>query len=307
MIATPKRRALRVAIGLACLGVAAALLSGSVSHAAASARSVSDERVQRSVAFLLAQQNTDGGFGEPGAASDPALTSWVTLALDAAGVEPGPLRRGGASLASYLLAQSPGEVTELELHVLARAASGLDASGPGARLRAEIRRGGRIGPRLNSTIWGIIALRAAKERVPKKVVRYLRRSQHASGGFSWAAGGPPDTNDTAAAIQALRAVGIARSAKPIRRAFRYLAASRRGSGGFPLTPGSAADAQSTGWVLQAYASTGRPGPAKSRRYLVRLQRADGRFVYRRGRALTPVWVTAQALPGLLQAAFPPGR
>lgn len=304
---TPRfgRRLFVIAAGVVCAGALSLSAGGPAASGAVAASAVSEERVQRSVAFLLSQQNADGGFGEPGAPSDPALTSWVTLALESTGIEPGSLRRGGDSLAQYLLRQSPADVTELELHLLARAASGLDTSRLGERLRAEIRRGGRIGPRLNSTIWGMLALRAARLPVPKKVVRYVRRNQHAGGGFSWIAGGPADTNDTAAAIQALRAVGVGVSAKPIKRAFRYLTAARRGSGGYPLNPGAAADAQSTGWVLQAYAATGRAGPAKSRRYLVRLQQADGRIVYRRGRAITPVWVTAQALPGLVRSAFPP--
>lgn len=301
-------RALLCAILLACLALSAGLgLSAgvSVAHGAVAAQAVSEERVARAVAFLLSQQNVDGGFGEPGEASDPTLAAWVTLALDAADVNAGPRRRGGDTLAAYLARQRPTDVTALELHVLASAAIGLDTSRLGAQLQREVRRAGRIGPRLNSTIWGILALRAARLPVPKKVVRYVRRSQHANGGFSWIAGGPPDTNDTAAAIQALRAVGVKRTAKPIQRAFRYLALARRGSGGFPLTPGRAADAQSTGWVLQAFAATGRAGPAKSRRFLARLQQSDGRFVYRRGRVITPTWVTAQALPGLLQSAFPP--
>ena len=107
---------------------------------------------------------------------------------------------------------------------------------------------GRIGPALNSTIWGILALRSAGEPVPKATVRFLKRSQDASGGFSWFPGGPPDTNDTAAAIQALRAVGVPARAKIIRRAIRYLSKLRHGSGGFPLAESGRPDGQSTAWV-----------------------------------------------------------
>ncbi len=276
-------------------------------QAVTSAQTVSGERVNRAVNYLRAQQNTDGGFGEAGERSDPTLTAWVTLALDAAGLDVGRLERGGATLAAYLARQAPTDVTGLELQLLARSAAGVESSALATALVKEIRPSGRIGSRLNSTIWGILALGSARLAVPKKVVRYVRRNQHKSGGFSWIARGPVDTNDTAAAIQALRSVGVGSNSKPIKRAFRFLASTRRNSGGFPLSQGGVADAQSTGWVLQAYAATGRAGPSKSRRFLVRLQQDDGRLVYRRGRAITPVWVTAQALPGLLRSAFPPGR
>ena len=285
---------------LILLGVALAL---ALAASASAAPLVAEERVERAVEFLRSAQNFDGGFGEPGEPSDPALSAWVALALEAGGVEAAPLRRGGATLASYLAHQEPVEVTDLELQILARVALGLDATLLVERLRNEIGPRGRIGPRLNSTIWGVLALRAAGERVPRQVVRYLVRSAHRSGGFSFAAKGPPDTNDTAAAIQALRAAGVRADARVIRRAFRYLERSRARGGGYPLIPGKPADAQSTGWVLQAYASAGRKAPRKALRFLVRLQRPDGRFNYRPRRELTPVWASAQALPGLVGRAF----
>lgn len=291
----------RLRAGLAVVAVAlAAAVSGSPAPAASS---VAVERIDRAVAFLTSNQNADGGFGEAGAASDPTLSAWVALALDSAEIDAAALRRGPTTLGSYLERQTPELATDIELHLLARAALGLDTAALIADLKAELRPSGRIGPRLNSTIWGILALRAAGEPVPTSARRYLRRNQDRSGGFSFAANGPPDTNDTAAAIQALRASGVRAKAKPIRRAFRYLRAARKSSGGYPLAPGKAADVQSTGWTLQAYASAGKAAPARSRRFLVRLQQADGSLLYRKRQALTPMWVTAQALPGLLGAPF----
>jgi len=282
------------------VALVAALAGASVASAAPS---VAEERVERAVAFLSSNQNADGGFGEAGASSDATLSAWVALALESAGVEAAPLRRGSTTLGAYLERQSPELTTDIELHLLARARLGLNTGPLAAALKAEIRPSGRIGPRLNSTIWGVLALRAAGERVPKSVTRYLRRSQDRSGGFSFAVNGPPDTNDTAAAIQALRAAGLGARARPIKRAFRYLAAARKTSGGYPLVPGKSADAQSTGWVLQAYAAAERRGSARSRRFLVRLQQTNGSLHYRRKQLLTPVWVTAQALPGLLGVPF----
>ncbi len=286
------------------IGALAALVLLMLAGTASGATSVAEERIERAVTFLSSHQNVDGGFGEPGAAaSDPTLSAWVALALDAADVDPAQLRRGGATLGTYLEQQSPEEATDIELQLLARVALGLETVPLVVALHDEIRVGGRIGPRLNSTIWGVLALHAAGEPVPRKAVRYIRRNQDRRGGFSFAAKGPPDTNDTAAAIQALRAAGIGPRAKPIKRAFRYLARTRRSAGGLPLVPGKAPDAQSTGWALQAYAAAGRKAPKRDRRFLVRLQRADGSVRYRKKQSITPVWVTAQALPGLLAAPF----
>ena len=271
-----------------------------------SVAAVATERIDRAVAFLGDNQRTDGGFGEAGGASDPTLSAWVALALDAAGADAASLRRGGLTLGAYLERQTPTAATDIELQLLARAALGLDTAPLATALRAQIRASGRIGPRLNSTIWGILALRAAGKPVPRRVVRYLRRQQDRSGGFSFVAKGPPDTNDTAAAVQALRAAGVGANARAIRRALRYLAAARKRSGGYPLAPGKTPDAQSTGWAMQAYAAVGRSAPTRSRRFLVRLQQPDGSINYRRKQSVTPVWVTAQALPGLLGASFVTG-
>src|SRR5207244_1075354 len=79
---------------------------------------------------------------------------------------------------------------------------------PGAllvRIQSAERPNGAIGPGNNSTAWGILALRQAGERAPKPAVRYLIRHQARSGGFAWNPGGQPDSNDTAAAVEALRA------------------------------------------------------------------------------------------------------
>ena len=288
--------------GVAATAVALAIAVGGLWVVSATA-AVAEDRIKRAAAFLVSSQNADGGFGEAGFPSDPTLSAWVALALSSADVDAASLRKSGTTLAAYLERQSPELTTDIELHLLARVGLGLDTRALVASLRSEIRPSGRIGPRLNSTIWGILALHAAGETVPKKTVRYVRRNQDRGGGFSFAAKGPPDTNDTAAAIQALRAAGVGANAKPIRRALRYLASARKRSGGFPLVPGKAADAQSTGWVMQAYASAGKPAPRRSPRFLVRLQQADGSLLYRNRQELTPVWVTAQALPGLTGRFF----
>ena len=59
-------------------------------HAAAGA-------VSRAVGFLRRQQNRDGGFpSQPGMSSNAQSTAWAIQGLDAAGVSPATLHRGGA-------------------------------------------------------------------------------------------------------------------------------------------------------------------------------------------------------------------
>ena len=169
-------------------------------------------------------------------------------------------------------------------------------------MRAALRPNGTIGPTINSTVWGIIALRAAGERAPTQAVRYLLARQTRAGGWSWAAGAAPDSNDTAAAVQALRAAGL--RGAPIRRALGYLRRLQNRDGGFELSDGRGSDVQSTAWAIQAFLAAGqRPGQA-AYRYLARMRRADGSYRYSARYAATPVWVTAQALTALAGKPLP---
>lgn len=252
------------------------------------------------VRFLRAQQNADGGFGEPGKPSDVGLTAWAGLGLRATGRSP---RRPDAA-ADFLVGRVDRSLTDLELRILA-----LDALGRGTGLLAERvadtrRASGRIGSTVNSTIWGVLALRAAGRPAGRTTVRYLLRQQRANGGWAWSESGAPDSNDTAAAVQALRAAGVRPGARSIRRAVRFLRRHQNRDGGFELTRGRGSDAQSTAWAIQAIvAARQRPGRAAFR-YLRRLQRPNGSFRYSRRHAVTPVWVTSQVLPALARRPYP---
>ena len=115
-------------------------------------------------------------------------------------------------------------------------------------------------------------------------------------------GTAPDSNDTAVAVQALRAAGV--RGKPISRALAYLRKLQAPSGGFRLTAGREADAQSTAFAIQAFVAAGTKPSSKALTFLSRLRRPDGSFRYSRSYATTPVWVTAQVLPALLKKPFP---
>ena len=256
----------------------------------------------RGASYLLARQQSDGGFAEPGASSSAGLTAWTVLGLKASGKAPAKLQ----AAADYL-AQTPApQATDLELKLLAQAALGRDVSKLADEIEQLRRPGGRIGPALNSTYWGVLALRAAGRRPAKATVRYILRAQRKSGGWSWSPRAAADAGDTAAAIQALRAAGTNAPSAPITRAVRYLRRCQNKDGGFAVSPGADSDAQSTAWAIQALVAA-RKDPGKPPfRYLKRLQRSDGSFRFSARYSTTPTWVTAQVLCALAGKPFPLG-
>ncbi len=247
--------------------------------------------------FVASHQQADGGFAESGQSSDANLTAWAVLGLSAAGKAP------ARSPADYLAGASSTTANDVALRILALRALGRDTSSMVAQLESMRGGGGRIGTLVNSTIWGVLALRSAG-RPAGASIRYLKRAQRPNGGWSWYPHGAADSNDTAAAIQALRAAGSGSRTSAIKRGLAYLRRLQRPDGGFALTPGRASDAQSTAWAIQAFLSAGRQPSARAFRYLASLRRADGSYRYSKRYAVTPVWVTSQVLPALARKPFP---
>jgi prenyltransferase/squalene oxidase-like repeat protein len=247
-------------------------------------------------AFVTSHQQADGGFAEAGSQSTPGLTAWSTFGLRAAGRSPG-------KAGDYLVAHERElpTATDIELVLIAEAALGRVSEPLYARFAALVRPDGRIGPAINSTAWGILAY-AQVGRPVKLRVRYLLRQQQRSGGWSWIAGGAPDSNDTAAVIQALRARGV--RGRPIARGIAYLRRLQNTDGGFELTAGRGSDAQSTAWAIQAFVAARLKPPAKAFRYLAGLRRPDGSYRYSKRYGATPVWVTSQVLVALARKPFP---
>jgi Prenyltransferase and squalene oxidase repeat/Squalene-hopene cyclase C-terminal domain len=237
--------------------------------------------------FVLAHQQPDRGFAERGGKSDVALTAWALLGLRAAGVaaDDGFIRAHEGDLHG---------ANELALGVLAE-------SRPSAELVQRLEQTA-TGAAINATAWKLIALAQAQHPLPQAAVRFLRSHQARSGAWSWAAGVAPDSNDTAAVIEALRAAGV--SGRPIRRGLASLRRLQNRDGGFELVAGRGSDAQSTAWAIQAFLAARRKPGAAAYRYLATLRRQDGSFRYSRRYAATPVWVTAQVLPALAGRSFP---
>jgi prenyltransferase beta subunit len=234
--------------------------------------------------YLQSQQQADGGWGSP------QMTAWVALGLRAGGADP-----GGAL--DYLVAHESEvrQPTEIALVALAEAALGHDPASLLARLPAKP-------SAVNAAVWQILALRQSGRPAPRSLVAYVSRAQTRSGGFPWARGTAPDSNDTAAAIEAFRAAGV--RGAPIARALAYLRKLQAPSGGFRLVAGREPDSQSTAFAVQAFVAAGAKPPRSAFAYLAGLRRPDGSYRYSRSYATTPVWVTAQVLPALVRKPFP---
>jgi squalene-hopene cyclase-like protein/prenyltransferase/squalene oxidase-like repeat protein len=246
------------------------------------------------ISFLQSRQQPDGGFAEPGTSAGPQLTGWAALAL-AANAAP-----AGSSL-DYLRAHEDELVSTTDVALVAMAQLALGGSADRLLGRLHARKDGSFG-QVNATVWAVFALRQAGRAAPPKTARFLLGRQRPSGGWSWARDGAADSNDTAAAIQALRALGV--SGKPIERALAYLRRLQNADGGFELTAGRGSDAQSTGWAIQAFLAAGRKPGKAAYAYLARLRQDDGSYRYSKRYAVTPVWVTSQVLIALAGKPFP---
>jgi hypothetical protein len=247
--------------------------------------------------YVQSHQAASGGFAEPGQRASPGLTAWAVLGLRASGADPAGARQ-------YLLEHEREleTATDVELGVLAETVTGGASPALVARLRALVRPTGAIGDALNSTYWGVLALRQAGIAPPAATRTLILGRQARSGGWPWSSGTAPDSNDTAAAIQALRALGV--RGRPIERGLAYLRARQRRDGGFELTPRRGSDAQSTAWAIQAFVAAGAKPPPAAFRYLARLRRTDGSYRYNARYAATPVWVTSQVLAATARKSFP---
>jgi Prenyltransferase and squalene oxidase repeat len=238
--------------------------------------------------FLQAHQSPDGGFSETGGVASPGLTAWAALALVAGGDDPG-------RAADYLRAHEgdPMPAPTRALVALAEAA----LSDPEPALALPVTPG-----QTNTVTWTILARRQAGGPAPPPLVRLLLTRQAPSGGWGWAGAVAPDSNDTAAAVQALRAAEV--GGKPIRKALDFLRRLRNPDGGFALVRGRMSDAQSTAWAVQAFLAAGSTPPSGAYAYLRGLRRSDGSYRYSRRYGVTPVWVTAQVVPAVARTAFP---
>ena len=262
--------------------------------------------------YLKSHQRPSGGIAEAGTRkANVSLTEWAAMGLRAAGRSPGSARRpGGRTMTTYLAhhAGSWRNAFALERGILAVVAVGRNPRSFADRnlvtaLRARISPDGVIGATQNSTYWGVIALRAAGVPAPQGSLAVIRGGQRSNGGYSWSATAGPDSDDTSAAVMALRAAGQSCAGRSVAHAFDYLATAQTASHGYALLPGSSANSQSTSWAIQARHTCG----LRNRQALAWLharQLPSGAYNYQPGVTTTPAWVTGQVLPAVNGRSYP---
>lgn len=316
--AQPRRRGARAEGRAAAGGVALLLAVIVVAGSLAPPGQARAGGVASAGRWLERVQNPDGGFGaSPNTASNPAMTGWAALGLEAAGRNPLDLRRGGRSPIDYLRSQV-GDVRstgDLERTILALEGAGVDPRGFGGRdLVAELRkrrsRSGSFEGQVNLTAFGILALRAAGASASAlaRSAAWLRGASNDGGGWGFRPGVASDPDSTGAALQAVVAAGS--SPRATARGASYLRRVQRSDGGFALAEGGPTNSQSTAWAVQGLIAAGSD-PAAVRTngrspldYLARRQAGDGHYRYSSSSDQTPVWVTGQALMAVNRKAFP---
>lgn len=316
----PAAAAPGVLLAVIALGAAGA---GTLGPAHASAATAKRAAYGREVSFLLRAQNPDGGFGgAAGQRSSELYTAWSAMGLAAAGRDAGARTSAGHSLVDSLAAGAagiriPGDIerTMLALHAAGAPVTTLAGRSLLTELLRARGRDGSFSHLVNITSFAVFALRAAGRSAGDPAVRaagrWIERQQNSDGGFDFATrGGASDTDDTAAALQALSASGAGASAAA-RRATAFLVAHQNPDGGYPLSLGGESNAQSTAWAIQGLVAGGRQvdrvrrgGSRTPVEYLKSLVAPDGSVRYSRTSAQTPVWVTAQALTALTRKPLP---
>lgn len=271
---------------LAALALAALLAL----PALATASHATAPEAAQALAYLRGLQRADGSLGT-GATADVASSAWAALAFARAGIDPGTVTAGGASLEAFVVASTlpvdPQQVgrslLDLERQVLALSASGAPLDAPGfdtvQALRATFD-GTQLGDcsLLNDDIFGLLALDAAgvpdSDPLVQAVRSFVLGNQQPQGAFAYGAltaCNPAnlvfalafaDTDTTAAAIQALLATGSAPTDLPVVRALEFLRTNQNVDGGCGaglldrVLSAATSNADSTGWTLMALRALG---------------------------------------------------
>ncbi len=265
-------------------------------------------------AWLVRAQGDDGGFAAGrGLPSNPAMTGWAMLGLEASGTNPLDVARRGRTPVSYLRSEIDRlrSVGDLERTILALAAAGIDPRRfGGSHLVADLRRrrdgDGSVDGQVNLTAFYALAMRAAgaEARSLRRSAAWLRGSQNADGGWGIQPQAPSEADSTGAALQALVAAGTRGSAAA--SGARWLRRAQRSGGGYALGGTGLVNSQSTAWAVQGLAAVGGEQQTIDRAvgYLSRLQAPDGHYRYSASSDQTPIWVTAQVLTAIARRQFP---
>ncbi len=107
---------------------------------------------------------------------------------------------------------------------------------------------------INDDIWSLLALAAVRDTAGQDFIdakNYILNHQNSDGGWSYAASGSSDSNDTAAAIIALVEAGYDSSSQEVAAGIDYLRTTQNSDGGFGYDTSSDSDSGSDSWVIAA--------------------------------------------------------
>lgn len=288
-------------------------------HPSSAEQQGAGSEVNLALSYLKGKQRPDGGFSEGNATiSSDQLTTWVVLAIRAAGEEPAGWQKGGKSPVEFLAsaAQQWKTLQELIRGCLAVSATKANPRSFGGRnliaeIKSNIGADGHIGNLINEHVWGMLALASAGEQLSHLSKTWLSSKQNPDGGFGYSTGGASDPDNTAAAIQALLAAGEGKESSTIKRALSFLRFCQASDGGF-CWQSKYSNCASTSWAIQAILAAGED-PASTQwskggktpvSFLKSLQCGDGHIKYSSTTDSNPVWMTAEAIPALSRRPFP---
>jgi energy-coupling factor transport system substrate-specific component len=253
--------------------------------------------------WLVAQQNSDGGFGSsPGSGSSPVTTGWAMLGLEASGRNPLDVSRGGHTPVDYLRAKvgSLSSAGDLARTILALEGAGVDPHDFGGhnlvnQLADRRAANGSFVGWPGTTAYSVVALRSAGATGGlDKSLKWLGSVQNPDGGWGDVPGAPSNADVTGGVMQAMR------DSQAALDGLGYLRRHQRSGGGFAGGSG-VVNSQSTSWAVQGMISIGTDpasvtkGGASGPDYIAARQATDGHYRYSQSSDQTPVWVTGEVL------------
>lgn len=253
--------------------------------------------ISKALIYLQSQQASTGKINGWGGESD-----WAALAFSQNGLPASSVKSGDTSLYDFLLSDLPASdsaATVWERKIITIVSLNQDPTDfAGHNYLSSLESlalNGQLGDEtlLNDDIFGLLALLSASStnnELIESVLDFLITHQDPSGGFSWTTNTcdwcSPDSNDTAAAIQALHLAKTSGFTHPqledsLSQAQTYLLESQTESGGFAYDPNtSTPDGASTSWALMALNMLGLSDSSqalKAKDWLLSQQQADGGF------------------------------
>lgn len=268
---------------------------------ASPAISLADTVTDNGLNYLKSKQNSNGQItgGTLGDAS-----TWSAIAFGANGIDISTVKSGSSSLKDYLSSSAPtlsSAATEWEKWILAIVAGNENPNSfNGVNYidtlkSATYYNNNQLGDTssVNEDWFGAMALIAGgvanTDSVLTDVITFIISKQNSDGGWGYAVGADSDSNDTAAAVQALvqaKNIGVANADLDgaISRAKTYLISLKHSSGGFRYDgmPWSTdPDIYSTSWVLMSLNVLGESSSTDAqdaKGWLLTQQSSDGGFL-----------------------------